>query len=406
MFMIEPALRGARGRNMWGFIACMTSALLCVHVAEARADICPGDATKTLTPATPEDVGLASGALARLVAELRQNERDIRGLIVSRNCRTVVELYATGIGRNHNHAIYSVTKSVQVTLVGALIQQGKLTSIDVPVAELLPKPAAIPEANWDKLRRIHLAHVLSMSSGLKYKQDPSRHPIYGAPSRLAYALLPPIVFEPGRHFHYSDGDASIAGAVVAARAGRDLKSLADAALFGPLGFENADWWFVDKDGLHAGGWGMRLRVIDMVKFGYLWLQRGRWQGKQIFTGDFVDRAWAESAVPHYGLYWWRSRREHPVLGTFRMARGFKGQRIFLFPRHGIVVAMTANLSSADETSVEELVPARIAEGLRPSPNGMIEGARALKEQLGRPFSGKPGRSVSAQDTPRAPGDKR
>lgn len=387
-------------------LACATAVLLCVHTIKARADICPSDATNALAPAAPEDVGLASSALARLVVELRQNERDIRGLIVSRNCRTIVELYATGIARDHNHAIYSVTKSVQATLVGALLLQGKLISIDVTVSELLAKPATVPDANWDKLRRIRLAHVLSMSSGLDYKHDPSTHPIYRAPSRLAHALLPPFAFEPGRRFYYSDGDASIAGAVVAARAGSDLKSFADAALFGPLGFENTDWWFLDKDGLHAGGWGMRLRVIDMVKFGYLWLQQGRWQGKQIFAPDFVDHAWAETAVPYYGLFWWRSQREHPVLGMFRMARGFKGQRIFLFPRHGIVVAMTANLASADEMAIEELVPARIAEALRPSRNGTADGVHALAGQISRPFSGKPGRNVSAQDTPRAPGATR
>jgi hypothetical protein len=238
--MIEVGGQCNRGRVRWRLVACAAAVFACMPATAASADACAGDPTKTLAPAAPEDVGLLSGALARLVAELRQNELDIRGLIVSRNCRTVVELYATGIGRNHNHAIYSVTKSVQVTLVGALIQQRKLTSIDVPVAELLPKPAAIPDANWDKLRRIRLAHVLSMSSGLDYKHDPSTHPIYRAPNRLAYALLPPIVFEPGRNFLYSDGDASIAGSVVAARAGKDLKSFADEALFDPLGFENAD----------------------------------------------------------------------------------------------------------------------------------------------------------------------
>lgn len=390
--------------SRWRRLACVTAVLLCMHTIKARADICPDDATNVLAPAAPEDVGLASSTLAQMVAELRQNERDIRGLIVSRSCRTIVELYATGIARDHNHAIYSVTKSVQATLVGALLLQGKLKSIDATVSELLAKPVTVPDANWDKLRRIRLAHVLSMSSGLDYKHDPSTHPIYRAPSRLAHALLPPIVHEPGRRFYYSDGDASIVGAVVGARAGGDLKSFAEAALFGPLGFKNSDWWFVDKDGLHAGGWGMRLRVIDMVKFGYLWLQGGRWQGKPIFAPEFVERAWAETAVPHYGLFWWRSRREHPVLGMFRMARGFKGQRIFLFPRHGIVVAMTANLASADEIAIEQLVPARIADALGPSRTGA--GARTLKEQTERPFSGKPGRTVSAQDTPRAPGATR
>lgn len=370
--------------------------------AQSPADPCVGDPSQVLARAAPEDVGLSSAVLARLVADLREKDRDIHGLIVSRRCRVAVELYAQGVGREHNHAIYSVTKSVMATLVGALLHQGKLASVDTPVAELMTRPAAIPPASWEKLGRIRLAHVLSMSSGLEYKHEPTRHPIYRAPSRLAHALEASARHEPGRHFQYSDGDASIAGAVVAARAGRDLRALAEAALFRPLDFRNTDWWFVDQMGLHPGGWGMRLRVVDMVKLGYLWLQRGNWRGHRVFAADFVDRAWAETAVPHYGLYWWRNRRHEATLGTLRIAVGFKGQRVFLSPRHGLVVAVTANLARGDEGPVDDLVMARLAEALEAGAgNGDPAGAKVLAEELARPFAGKP-EIVAAQDTPRPP----
>lgn len=397
-----PTGRRPSTHRVRGLVAASALMALSTAAGEAR-ELCPADASRVLAPATPEEAGLASGALARLVAELRANEREVHGLIVSRHCRTVVELYATGIGRDHNHALYSVTKSVVVTLVGHLLQQGKLAAIDVPVADLLPRPAAVAEADWQKLGRIRLAHVLSMSSGLAHTNDPSRHPILNAANRLQFALRPPLIHEPGQHFQYSNGDASIAAAVVAARAGSDLGALADRALFRPLGFENTAWWFVDKTGLHPGGWGLRLRLVDMAKFGLLWLQRGHWQGQRIFAADFADRAWSPAAVPHYGLYWWRNRRPHAVLGAVRMAVGFKGQRIFLVPEHGIVVAMTANLSAADEMALDNLVIARLAEALRPAPRaGSVGERKALADQLARPFAGKPGRPPSDQDTPRAP----
>lgn len=381
--------------------ACLSAT---AGVAQVPANPCNGAAATLLAPARPEDVGLSSAVLARLIADLRGKDRDIHGLIVSRHCRVAAELYAEGVGREHNHAIYSVTKSVLATLVGALLHQGRLASVDIPVADLMSRPAAVPLADWEKLGRIRLAHVLSMSSGLAYRHEPTRHPIYRAPSRLAHALIASARHEPGRHFQYSDGDASIAGAVVAARAGRDLRTFAAEALFRPLGFESTDWWFVDQTGLHPGGWGMRLRVIDMVKLGYLWLQRGEWRGERVFAADFVDRAWSETAVPHYGLYWWRNRRHEATLGTLRFAVGFKGQRVLLSPRHGLVVAVTANLARDEEGPVDDLVMARLGEALQPAGGDVVEpdGAAALAEQLARPFAGKPGAGVSEQDTPRLP----
>ena len=62
---------------------------------------------------------------------------------------------------------------------------------------------------------------------------------------------------PASAYNYSDGDASIAGAAVAAAAGTDLLSYANQVLFTPLGFKNVEWWFQDKAGRYRGGWGLR-----------------------------------------------------------------------------------------------------------------------------------------------------
>src|SRR5688572_5302598 len=97
-----------------------------------------------------------------------------------------------------------------------------------------------------------------MASGLEYHEDPYSHPIYGVADRLQFALGPALVHEPGQRYNYSNGDASIADAVVAAAAGTDLLSYGSEVLFAPLGFKNVEWWFRDKAGRYPGGWGLRL----------------------------------------------------------------------------------------------------------------------------------------------------
>ena len=105
----------------------------------------------------------------------------------------------------------------------------------------------------------------------------------------------------------------------------------------------------DKAGRYPGGWGLRLRAVDMAKLGQLYLQKGRWQDKTIIDANFIKDAWRPSrAASHYGLFWWRWAQEDPRIGPVHFANGIKGQRIYVVPKHGIIIAVSANISDADE----------------------------------------------------------
>jgi CubicO group peptidase (beta-lactamase class C family) len=143
----------------------------------------------------------------------------------------------------------------------------------------------------------------------------------------------------------------------------------------------------------------------MAKFGQLYLQKGRWQDRSIIDAGFVREAWRPSrAASHYGLFWWRWVREDPRIGPVHFANGIKGQRIFVVPKHGIVIAVSANISDADaQEAYPELVRAVVSavQSNRPI-NQLTSDANRLAEQLRWPFSGKPGNPVSktGQDVPR------
>jgi CubicO group peptidase (beta-lactamase class C family) len=288
-----------------------------------------------------------------------------------------------------------------------LLKSGRLSSLDVPVADIVAASTVLDADKLEKARRIRIRDVMSMASGLEYHNDPARHPIYGATDRFQFALSPAFVHEPGQRYNYSDGDASIAGAVVAAAAGKDLLSYGNEVLFGPLGFKNVDWWFRDNAGRYPGGWGLRLRAVDMAKFGQLYLQNGRWQHKAIIDAGFVRNAWRPSpAASHYGLFWWRWVREDPRIGPVHFANGFKGQRVYVVPKHGIIIALSANVSDADtQEAYPALVRAVVSAVQSDRPiNRSTSDANRLAEQLRLPFSGKPGNPVSpsGQDFPQLP----
>lgn len=351
--------------------------------------------------AAPEEVGIDSGHLVRLSAWIRGQRLDVRALLIVKDGQLVFERYGAGVTRAHNHAVYSVTKSISSTLIGMLIDEGRLQGPQANVAEKIAefRPGLAGLADKPELE---LGHVLAMASGLRYTHDPPGHPIYAAPDRLAVALGAPLATRAGTQFNYSDGDATIAGAIVVAASGRSLEEFARQRLFVPLGTRNHAWPYADAHGLHPGGWALRLRAVDMAKFGQLVLDGGQWNGRQLISRQWLEQATTRKISPVYGYYWWVD-----LLGEDDVwAVGLKGQRIALLPRRRMVVALTSVLPASHE---REIVKTMFRNYIVPAATGLVRvpsnGQRGLLETeltLAGRTPGEPRNVISPQDKPRLP----
>ena len=354
-----------------------------------------------LPEALPEEVGIDSRALVRLSQWIREHELDVRSLLVVRDGRLVFERYSKGVTRDHNQAIYSVTKSVTSTLIGILVTQGKIDGDKVPVIDLLPAVKGFDEERLAPKRSIQLKHTLWMASGLEWTEHPMHTPIYRAPNRLRVALEPPLEYRPGTRFNYSNADAEMVGAVVHRASGSDALKFAEEHLFKPLGMKNYDWWYPDRTGRYPGGWAMRMRAVDMAKFGLLYLQGGVWGERRIVDEKWLRQATLPGVVPYYGYYWW--------LGTFGQreyaAQGWKGQYVVVMPELDMVVTLTSVLPADQEHAImksilgEHIVP---AVRRRPKPiETTEERTQSLHNELelASRTRGKPGQAIHDQDHP-------
>jgi CubicO group peptidase (beta-lactamase class C family) len=127
-------------------------------------------------------------------------------------------------------------------------------------------------------------------------------------------------------------------------------------LFGPLNITAVDW-DRDKDGYTSTAWGLRMSVRDYAKFGYLYINKGHWQGKQMVSEQWVEqstrtdpgvRMWAA-----YGYLWhvnlpyrlkW-SKSPVPLDSIPQdgyMAEGVLGQSIVIIPSKDLVIVRVAN----------------------------------------------------------------
>jgi CubicO group peptidase (beta-lactamase class C family) len=258
-----------------------------------------------------------------------------------------------------------VTKSIVSTLVGALIHERKLDGVDVSVAKSVRRPARTTDAAWERASALTLRHAMNMATGYEYLHNAAESPLYATNiDRLAYALGQKVAARPGERFTYSDGDASITGAVVANAAGEPLYAYAKRTLFDPLQMATHDWWFRDSAGTYPGGWGLRLRPMDMLKVGQLYIQKGEWNGRRVFDANWPATAWTHGVSTEYGLHWWLPKFQRGTAYEIASAIGFKGQRIYVLPQQGIVVAVVSGLTHDEEDQLAGLVPAAVYNAAR------------------------------------------
>ncbi|MDL5244346.1 serine hydrolase [Leptospira weilii] len=287
--------------------------------------------------ALPEDVGLDSAPLLCLSKSIREEGLEVRSLLIVKDGKLVMERYAGGTTRNHNHSVYSVTKTVTSTLLGILNFEGILKTVNEPVMNSLLSLGNLPFPLLEGKESLRLRDVLHMASGMRWSEFPEREDIRTAEDPLIIALLPEVKDKPGTKFDYSNGDSQLAAAVLENKAGMTLLHFAENTLFSWLDFKGYEW-YTSPSGRQTAGFGLRLRPIDMVKFGILYLNNGSYQRKKILKLDWIKQAIKPGASQNYGYQLWTHQFEGKK--TF-MANGKGSQFVYVIPHRRMVIVTTA-----------------------------------------------------------------
>ena len=114
--------------------------------------------------ASPQDHGIDSAALAEIEDQVAKAYPQVRSVLVVRHGYLVYEHYWHGLDQTSGHAVHSVTKSVVGALVGIAVAEGKITSLDQTIGDLLP--AQLPADADSRLAGVTVKELLTMTSGL------------------------------------------------------------------------------------------------------------------------------------------------------------------------------------------------------------------------------------------------
>ena len=322
----------------------------------------------------PEDRGLSSSTIGQFVAIAREFEF-VNGVLVAKDGHLVAEAYFNGYGPNDAHQLASVSKGIISALVGIAIREGHFRGVSQPLAELLPE--YFPADTDRRKRRITVHHLLTMTQGVASTDHGIAYLLWrGSGDRAANSLSRPIKYQPGERFDYSTGNAHLLSVALTKATGMSTRDFAEKYLFGPSGIALGRW---DKDraGRFIGGDDMYLTPRDLARFASLYLNHGRYKGRDIIPAEWIrdsTRPWVRTEPTSlwgeydYGYYWWlKNINGHIVY----VARGWGGQTIHIVPDHRLIVVTTGDwrvfLRAADRQSrtirnvVEHYIAQAVAE---------------------------------------------
>ena len=100
-------------------------------------------------------------------------------------------------------------------------------------------------------------------------------------------------------------------------------------------------WRQDTKGIETASFGLYLRARDMAKFGYLYLNRGRWEDRNLISEQWIKKSTKDQVTNIYGRYSYGYQWYITLVGGHPafLASGYGGQIIGVVPSLDLVVVL-------------------------------------------------------------------
>ena len=295
------------------------------------------------------EASLPTGAAMDLSPEMQDwvVDADLTSLLVLKGGEVVFEDYYLGTTAQDTRISWSLAKSFMSALLGVVLEEGAIGSIDDPVTQYAPK---LIGTAYDGAT---IRNVLQMTSAVVFDEDylDQRSDIQRMGRVLALGGLmddfTASFFETsglrGEAWNYVSLDTHVLGMVLRGATGRSVADLMSEKIIGPLGMEGTPLFVSDGDGVAIVLGGLIMTTRDYARFAQMIAQNGQWNGQQIVPADWIAVSTAASAPTapgkiRYGYQWWV-----PVdapNGEF-LGRGIYGQYLYIDQERDVVIVVTA-----------------------------------------------------------------
>ena len=176
-----------------------------------------------------------------------------------------------------------------------------------------------------------------------------------------------VVNTPGVEFNYISSNTELLAFIVQKATGTTLSNYASQKLWKPIGAEMDVQWSLDhKDGDEKAYCCFYATARDFARIGKLFLNKGKWNGKQVVSEEYVNACITPAPISDngkpnttYGFQWWLT--DYRGMKIF-YARGILGQYIFVIPDLNLVFVRLGHKRGEKDAGGQLLdVPVYLAE---------------------------------------------
>ena len=297
---------------------------------------------------TLSEVGIDSTYIHKLVENILKGKMaTIHSLLIVKDDKLVLEEYFHNYDSNKLHPLESVTKSFTSSLMGIAIDKKNVLDVNEPVWHYFEK---WDSTQWVKKKYdVKIKNLLTMTAGLDWKPfTPNEYNddvnIYTSSDWIEYILNKDLKYKPGSKFFYNNRLMFLQGHIIEESSGLSVDSFANQYLFNELGIIK-HYWKVYDNGITETGGGLKLLPRDMMKFGLMFLNQGKWRGKHVISPEWIKSSTENqihSGNQEYG-YNWLIKSYNVNRQTFDTyyALGHGEQLIMIIPDANTVFVMTA-----------------------------------------------------------------
>ncbi len=253
-----------------------------------------------------------------------------------RNDTIIHEFYAEEFNASSTFTTFSLAKVFVSTLVGIAIREGKIRSVEQPIAEFLP------EFRDPALAEIRIRNLLQMTSGLRSGEkfsNPFNRTVrmyYGANLKKA-THKPKLKDKPGTKFEYLNLNTQILAQVLEAATGAPISEYMQEKIWKPAGMEADASWSLDREGgMEKAFCCINGLARDFARFGLLFLQNGMVGSDTLVGKEWISKATsldtANGSHMRYQYSWFTSAEEIDYYG-----QGLIGQYLYICPTTNTVI---------------------------------------------------------------------
>ena len=297
--------------------------------------------------------------LAEMDSKIKSGDyEEITSVLIAKGGKVLFEQYYNGTDNNSLHNTRSATKTIATLLAGIAIDKGFVNSEKDKIYNYLQHKMPVDNPDPRK-EEVTIEDLLTMSSimecndndgfsrgneGRMYIIEDWAQFFVDLPVRSFPFGPKPKELPYGRSMSYCSAGSAAVAEILQSAVGIKIDKFAIEQLLDPLNIKKYNLHYTPLGTLNTAG-GSEYRSRDFLKMIQLCLQKGKWEGKQIISATWLEKATTPKVNAWEGmdygyLFWLRSYGKDKSFKSYAMA-GNGGNKIVAFPELDITVVLTS-----------------------------------------------------------------